>query len=306
LENLLESKKIVLPKVLLQNIVKDYILIQRNQIIEDMTDKFLLAYIKDNMIWPNKPDIPTQDIMALHKLLELKGLPVEPSLFYLFDDKSMISLRLHNILFDKFEKNFMDCNPNLNHKSSEADWITAYVDTFEHNRYEDYFNELAAKKGINFGTDLQMLINHEISRQTELRRIERIENAITNQSKLIKATTIDDIDSISGLEFEHLLEKLFENLGFKVMVTKASGDQGGDLIIEKFGEKTVVQAKRYTTRISNSAVQEVVAAKAFYGCPKAMVVTNSYFTKSARLLAEANQVELWDRDILLQKIDALV
>jgi len=47
------------------------------------------------------------------------------------------------------------------------------------------------------------------------------------------------------------------------------------------------------------AVQEVVAARRYYGGSRALVVTNSRFTRPARMLARANDVELWDRERLL-------
>ena len=38
-----------------------------------------------------------------------------------------------------------------------------------------------------------------------------------------------------------------------------------------------------------------MASKGFYDSEKAMVITNSSFTKQAKELAKRNQVELWDR-----------
>lgn len=56
-------------------------------------------------------------------------------------------------------------------------------------------------------------------------------------------------------------------MGYKAEFTKSTDDQGADLLIEKMGDRTVVQAKRYNVNVGNSAVQEVVSSKAFYkGC----------------------------------------
>lgn len=41
---------------------------------------------------------------------------------------------------------------------------------------------------------------------------------------------------------------------------------------------------------------------AYYGCNKAMVVSNSTFTKGASELARANGVVLWGRDVIKQKL----
>ena len=61
-------------------------------------------------------------------------------------------------------------------------------------------------------------------------------------------------------------------------ITKESGDQGMDVIAEKNGIKIGIQAKCYSSKVSNKAVQEIVAAINHYDCHKGMVVTNSYFT----------------------------
>lgn len=109
------------------------------------------------------------------------------------------------------------------------------------------------------------------------------------------------IDKLSGEEFEDYLFNLFKNLGYEVESTPASNDYGADLIITKSNEKIVVQAKRYSSPVGISAVQEVIGAKNYYNANKCLVVTNNYFTPNAIELAKCNNVELWDRDILIQK-----
>lgn len=105
---------------------------------------------------------------------------------------------------------------------------------------------------------------------------------------------IGDFEELTGYEFEGYLKNLFTLLGYTVIQTSLSGDQGADLIISKDGEKSVVQTKKYAGNVSNGAVQEIVAAKNHYKAQKAIVVTNSSFTKSAIDLALSNEVELWD------------
>ena len=46
------------------------------------------------------------------------------------------------------------------------------------------------------------------------------------------------------------------------------------------------------------AIQQAMAAKAYYNADKAIVITNQYFTYSARKLAEVNDVQLVDRSDL--------
>ena len=108
---------------------------------------------------------------------------------------------------------------------------------------------------------------------------------------------------MSGKTFEYYICDLLIKMGFGAEVTKLSGDQGADIIAEKDGFKYVIQVKCYKNMVSNKAIQEVVASKKIYNAQKALVVTNSHFTKSAKELAEANNVLLWDREILKEKIN---
>lgn len=50
------------------------------------------------------------------------------------------------------------------------------------------------------------------------------------------------------------------------------------------------------------AIQEAVAAKGYYDCQEAMVVTNSVYGKQAMELARANGVKLWDRNDLVKAL----
>ena len=115
--------------------------------------------------------------------------------------------------------------------------------------------------------------------------------------------TIKDIDLMSGYEFEYFLKKLFNKMGYNVENTKLSGDQGADLVVKKFSEKIVIQAKRFNDKVSNKAIQEVVASIRHYRADRGMVVTNSEFTASAIQLAKSNRIELIDRDKLQNFIE---
>ncbi|MBS4030548.1 MAG: restriction endonuclease [Clostridiales bacterium] len=101
---------------------------------------------------------------------------------------------------------------------------------------------------------------------------------------------------ITGEEFELYIKFIFEKLGYNVELTKATGDQGADLVLMKDNVKTVVQAKFYNNSVGNKAVQEVVAALKIYDAQIGIVVTNNRFTKAAIELAEANNIYLIDCD----------
>lgn len=105
-----------------------------------------------------------------------------------------------------------------------------------------------------------------------------------------------NFSSLSGNDFELLLIRLYEAMGYLVQHLGGNGDQGADLIIIKDGQRILIQAKCYKTwGVGNAAVQQATAAKVHYNCNKAMVVGVPYFTKEAQQLAKTNGVDLVDK-----------
>ena len=106
------------------------------------------------------------------------------------------------------------------------------------------------------------------------------------------------IDYMDGIEFENLVDAKFQKMGYTTKLTKATKDYGVDLIAIKNKKSIAIQIKRYNRNVGVKAIQEVIAAKAFYKTDTAMVLTNSYFTKPAQNLAKETSVILIDRSKL--------
>ncbi|WP_049945201.1 restriction endonuclease [Butyrivibrio sp. AC2005] len=111
-----------------------------------------------------------------------------------------------------------------------------------------------------------------------------------------------EVDKMSGKSFEYYLKCHFENLGYRVKLTPDSGDFGADLVCRNSNETLIIQAKRYRGKVGIAAIQEIVGAKGYYKADRCMVITNSYFTNAATELAKSNDVELWDRNNINQKL----
>lgn len=123
--------------------------------------------------------------------------------------------------------------------------------------------------------------------------------------KLMSKSGIDEIDKMDGHQFEEYLKALFMELGYKSTVTRGSGDFGADLIMKNDNKKVVVQAKRYgyNNNVSLGAIQEVYSAIPFYKAEQGIVITNSYYTDSAKKLAKACKIRLLDRNDLMHFIN---
>jgi HJR/Mrr/RecB family endonuclease len=220
-----------------------------------------------------------------------------------------------NRLVELFRKRGSDLTDDDYYKivasECENNEYSSFSDKLFHNNpktYEDCIRNFVELFGNNYGPLLVKFltivnehynysgqINEDIKRIQSDIELTKFEDSLLSDSSGDTLVSIDEIDKISGYEFESLLKKLFEKKGYLVTHTSLSKDQGADLILEKFGERIVVQAKNWTNNVGNSAIQEVVASIKHYDANKSIVISSSGFTSSAIDLARSNFVELWDR-----------
>lgn len=112
----------------------------------------------------------------------------------------------------------------------------------------------------------------------------------------------EEMKSLTGHEFEQVIANLYEQMGYNAEVTSGSGEQGADVIARNSFEKLAIQTKHYKGKVSNSAIQEIVAALKYYDADRALVITTSSFTSSAQDLAKSNEVKIHGRDWLKSKV----
>lgn len=122
--------------------------------------------------------------------------------------------------------------------------------------------------------------------------------SLSNQlSSLIndQMQTLSFLSGIDPYKFEHVVGAVLSyDLNIPYSVTKKSGDQGVDIILENNITSIGVQVKRYKNSVGNAAIQEVVAGEKLNNYSQSIVVTTSTFTRSAITLADANSVQLID------------
>jgi hypothetical protein len=131
------------------------------------------------------------------------------------------------------------------------------------------------------------------------RQVEHLEAFFKNRRNQL---LLRDWRHLRGIAFEQFLVEVFEALGFVVETTKASGDQGVDLIAMRDELRIAIQAKGYGGSVGNDSVQQAYTGMAFYRCNRCVVVTNSEFTRAAVEVADRVSCILIDRDRLPQLI----
>lgn len=253
---------------------------------------FVKTYDVNNISNNSPPSSSTifdpKEFVSLLNLLKREGLKI--------DRDSLVSLLKSEDKqqkYDYFKNKMLYNNPII-----EADYIGNLLEIYGENfsKYEDNLKNLLKEKNVKIENGISSRIR-KMKKEFELNQFER--KISGNQRNL----SIEDLDTLSGYEFEVFLSQLYSGMGYTVESTNLSHDQGADLVITKFGEKTVVQAKRYSNSVGNKAIQEIVAAKAYYAAELGIVVTTSTFTSSAIELAQANNIQLIDRIKLAKMID---
>lgn len=226
------------------------------------------------------------DLEKFYKLFHKKGLHTDYlELMELFAEavEHDINKEYDNYLMPIYERISKRAGENITVESI----VQEFLKTSDTQGNSNTITKLLDKFGLQYNQeDLEKIIGR-IREDIELEEFEQ------NLDSLPK-TAIGDFEKLTGYEFETYLKELFGLLGYTVIQTSLSGDQGADLILSKDGKKMVVQAKKYHGKVSNKAIQEIVAAKNHYQVDEALVVTDSSFTRSAIALALSNDVELWD------------
>lgn len=122
----------------------------------------------------------------------------------------------------------------------------------------------------------------------------RAERERLRQQRRMVHQRLKSVSDMSPSEYESHVGQIFSQRGFgNVRVMGGTGDFGADVLCtDTGGQKVCVQCKKYSKPVGVSAVQEVIGARGFYGCQRAIVATTTGFTPAARQLAGKNGVEL--------------
>lgn len=115
----------------------------------------------------------------------------------------------------------------------------------------------------------------------------------------------DNLNQLSGVDFERLVTSLLERMGFRPEMTKASGNGGIDIVavLDRpiIGGRYLVQCKRFApdTVVGSATVREFYGALvADRAATKGILITTSGFSNQARDFAAQLPLELIDGDAL--------
>ncbi len=125
-----------------------------------------------------------------------------------------------------------------------------------------------------------------------LRRIDKLSKTFSNKE--------------AGRRFEKIICILLKANGFShIRLTKDSNDDGIDIFAEKNMLSYAIQCKCYLKDVDKKAIQEIASGNFKYHQDKAAAVTNRHFNSYARQFAEELNVELWEREKILNMMRSL-
>ena len=95
-------------------------------------------------------------------------------------------------------------------------------------------------------------------------------------------------------EYEEYIRELFNKQGYTTELTPQSGDYGIDIFATKGREKIAIQVKMYgnSRKVNRSMIMELHGAKDYFGCNKAILVTNGEIMPDAIEVANRLQIDL--------------
>ncbi len=104
------------------------------------------------------------------------------------------------------------------------------------------------------------LLEQEPILEQKIKTIEVKKHAYAKKIMLWKAYynsfPVEMVGGMSGNDFEKFVFNLLNEIGYKCKMTKTSGDQGVDIVIEdESGNKIAVQTKCYSSKVGNFAIQ---------------------------------------------------
>ena len=106
--------------------------------------------------------------------------------------------------------------------------------------------------------------------------------------------------SLSGIQFEKELAKLFKIAHYNVTLTKGSGDKGIDIFLNLNNQNIIVQCKAHKNAVGPAIAREIFGSLIDSKCDKAIIASITGFTKGVYEFCSDKNIELWDLEKILE------
>jgi hypothetical protein len=111
--------------------------------------------------------------------------------------------------------------------------------------------------------------------------------------------------SLRGKELEEEIANLYRRIGYTVSTTRATGDKGVDLILEKDGRGIIVQCKGYEKPAGVGVARDLYGTLMDIGSGNAVLVCPAGFTKGVSEFVRGKPIKLIDAGELVIMAESL-
>lgn len=118
--------------------------------------------------------------------------------------------------------------------------------------------------------------------EASVETINKVETAVNNLKAGIWKPK--HLHEYTPTQFEHLVADLYADQGYRTTVTQQSNDAGIDVMAHGGSETIAIQVKQYSpgNRVGRPTVQQTAGVRSQIGATKAIIVTSSDFTQTAK------------------------
>lgn len=116
--------------------------------------------------------------------------------------------------------------------------------------------------------------------------------------RVVRRATWEYWLSLTPTDFEEAVGELFLDKGYQVWTTKATGDHGVDLYLEKDNKKFVVQCKTYKSVLGPNSARDLYGTMTAEGADEAFLAAPSGFSAATKEFCKNKPIKLLDIDDL--------
>ena len=250
---------------------------------------------------------PEEELRMLRQLLARQGLTLDPADLLAFLTSCSLRRNFDRFLWD------LEGQPSFDRAPIVA-YAAVVTDEAEDATRLPFLRHILAESGRDADEAHVLAVLRDVRRERKLRSFaadlrERRPAPPTTVPAIALAPTgpglaIARVDAMLPRNFEPLLALIHRARGDAVQEAARAGEAGADLVLERPGERVVLQGHLSNQPIGPQVVQRAVAARLYYRCQRAIVATNHHFTPTAADLAATEGVELVDRRGLIALLDA--
>ncbi len=185
----------------------------------------------------------------------------------------------------------------INLKNNDNSLLTNIVEIYGYNNLKHIYNLL--KDHIERYSRQEQIYLETLTKEESIRQQKE-------KDYFQRIKKLEELQKIDPLQFEKIISTLFKRMGYDVLLTKASRDEGIDLIITKNGKKSVVQCKRYSGTVGQPTARDLYGSMIHNHAEDAYLITTGVFSLPAQTWASGKPIHLVDGNMLVEWIETIL